>query len=75
METTKFTVEEIVKFARTMNCMSFETFSEMYGKVFGSVSEGYIMEKFNLLQSSFNRWICSLDYETLTKMMKFCLEK
>lgn len=70
-----YTVEEIIKFTQIINCMSFDRFKDMYKHIFGQAYDDYVMEKFNLANSGFNRWICSLDYETLEAFMNYCLDK
>lgn len=72
---TTYTVEDIITFTQKINCMSYDSFKEMYKFVFGQAFNDYVMEKFNLVQKGFNRWICSLDYETLESMMNYCLNK
>jgi hypothetical protein len=69
----KYDVVEMIKFVQIINCMSYDEFKEMYKVVFGFAEDGYVQEKFNLANSRFNFWFCSIDYTTLNKMFKFCL--
>lgn len=73
--TTEYNVAEIIAFTRKINCMTYDDFKGMYKFVFGPLFDGYVREKFNLVQNGFNRWICSLDYEVLEAMMNYCLNK
>jgi hypothetical protein len=69
----KYDVVEMIKFVQIINCMSYDRFKEMYNAVFGFADDGYVQEKFNIANSRFNSWFCSIDPTTLNKMFKFCL--
>ena len=64
-----YTVPEILEFIRTINCMSFDRFKEMYKNLFSYATDGYIEEKFNISSRDIAHWMCELDYKTLDKMM------
>lgn len=70
-----FTAPDIIKFIQSVNCMSIDRFKRMYEEVLGYVSDGYVNEKFNSCNRNIGFWICSLDAESLEKMMNFCLNK